>query len=351
MRTLRNSSLLACSALLFVANAFAITTATLPQGYTRQEIMPGAQAVGVTLVNPVVFSAAVVSNTTGTLAFGTSGSQLADLLSPDGAYYVELTSGNSDVFVGERFEIDVAATRAQSAAAIVVQSDAASANLPLAAGALSGYRASIREHVTLGQVFGTRGNTPFHGSIDAAAADQVLFFDRAAGSFVTYYLHRTPDGALEEWRRPGDTHNCDDTVIAPGTGLFFQRSGTTPAELLLTGGVRANDFVLPLAAGYNLVSLPFPVQTSPAELQMNCANGFVADANPARADQILIFNGSSYDTYYLHRATRDSAEEWHKLGSTSGSYSTARLLNHTSSVFIRKVAADAAYVASCPVRL
>jgi uncharacterized protein (TIGR02597 family) len=342
----RHIALAVCS--IFAANAvFASSSAsTNPVGFTRQQIKQGQQTVGITLTNPAVFSATIETASAQALTLDTSDVAIGSVLDDAASYYVEIESGDVSTFVGDRFEIDVTATRARNDATLVLRtSNTNTLSLPLPTGALAGLRASIKRHLTLAQIFGTGAEAKLTPSSDFAQADQVLLFDRATGGFITYYLHRASVATTPEWRRVGSVGSMDNAVIPPGAGIFVRRIAANPVDVVVTGAVRLNDFVLPLAAGYNFVSLPYPAAASPARLQMNCANGFTGASDAAQADQILVFNGAAYDSYFLYRSADGATEAWRKVGSDATNYSTAQLLASSESVFIRKVAADASYVA------
>jgi uncharacterized protein (TIGR02597 family) len=327
-------------------SVFASSATTSPVGFTRQTIKQGQQTVGLTLTNPAVLTATIESGTAQALTLDAGDVTIGSLLNDAGSYYVEIESGDVNTFVGDRFEIDVTATRTRNDTTIALRtSETNTIALPLPAAGLAGFRASIKRHLTIAQVFGTGSDSKFVASSDFAQADQVLLFDRASGGFITYYLHRASATTTAEWRRVGSAGKMDDAVIPPGAGLFVRRTAASSFDLVVTGTVRLNDFVLPLAAGYNFVSLPYPAAQSPASLQMNGANGFTGANDAANADQILVFNGSSYETYFLYRSTDGSTEAWRKLNSDTTSYSSTQLLAASDSVFIRKVAADSSFIA------
>lgn len=336
------------SLLLVASSAFAARAVTAPVGFTRHPIRPGAQTLALSLVNPAVVTGTVERNGPATFTLDTAGAPLSALLDESRSYYLEIEAGPVAALVGERFEIDVASTRASGESALALRSASGNtAAFPLPAGGFAGFRATIRRHLTLGQVFGCGASCPLESSADFARADQVLLFDRAAGAFTTYYLHRTREGACE-WRQVGSAGRKDDTVIPPGAGVFFRRNGTAPIDWTVLGGVRTNDFVLPLAAGYNFVSLPLAGIAVPLRSILSSANGFVSAADVAGADQLLVFNGAAYDTYFLHRA-EDGAEAWRKVGAVSAMSDATGELLAAGSVFIRKLAADPDFVAPCLV--
>ena len=108
------------------------------------------------------------------------------------------------------------------------------------------------------------------------------------------------------------------TVIPPTAGTFIQCL-EEPGSMLAFGKVRANDFVLPLQAGNNLVRGGYPLDESPLSRGLTLPNGFDGDRDFKKADQIFIWrgdleaNGTGYDTYFLLDA-QPVFLNWAKVG-------------------------------------
>ncbi len=108
---------------------------------------------------------------------------------------------------------------------------------------------------------------------------------------------------------------------------------TRALALTLHGEVRAYPFACPLPAGLSLRSSGWPLDFSPAELDMTLEAGFTGAANVGLADQVLcwradsVVGGQSYDSYFLLRAG-SSYRQWVAQGD-------ARLLNQNGVRFIR----------------
>lgn len=63
------------------------------------------------------------------------------------------------------------------------------------------------------------------------------------------------------------------------------------------------------------------------------------------ADQIAIFNGIAYDTYYLFKV--GSTIAWRKIGS-SAIFTDTDIFDYRGSVFVRRINADADYRVPLP---
>jgi hypothetical protein len=343
MANKRKLSAIALSSLL-AACAFAQTATTDPVGFTKFSFPTGRKAVGVNLMNSQTISDTVASNTASSITLsGTSNA--GSLLSAGAAYYVEVVAGSSSTYVGDRMDVDTAATITAANNTLVLSATGEGNTFgTLAADTLSGYRIVVRKHVTIGQVFGTKGNTPMQGGTSSSAADQILFYRN--GAFETYYLLRNPTGTIEQWVKVGGgSASCDNTVIYPGTGLIVNRVGASQADVTFVGGVRTNALAKPLTAGYNLVSNGFPVDQTPAARLMTAANGFTGSTSSGTADRVLLLQASgSFDTYYLLRNASGSIEQWTKVGGGSTNYSSATLFGWAGAALIYKMNPDSSHV-------
>ncbi len=342
MRSTISTTLLA--SLLIAAPTFGSTAVSEPVGFTRQQIHPGRQTVGVTLNHEIVAAATIVASEARAALLDPACANLATALDAGAAYYAEIVGDTANTFAGDRFDIDVEATRASADPVLFFKAaDHNSTALALSTDALAGHRVVIRRHLTIADVFGAGEDSVLRAGFRYEEADSLLFYDRRAGGYATYYLCLQEDGAAE-WRKVGAFGGMNDTIIPPATGVFVHRNAATSTELVLLGSVRTNDFVLPLRAGYNLVSSPYPVADAAADLQLGSANGFTAASEASKADQILVFNGADFDRYYLCDAAGMGEEIWLRSGGDAVAASAASLLSHERSVFIKKLAADPDFV-------
>lgn len=324
------------------ACAFAQTATTDPVGFTKFSIPTGRKAVGVNLLNPVLVSGVVSSNTDTTITLSGVAS-VGSLLASGSLYYVEVVGGGSSTYVGDRVDVNTDATIAAQSGTVVLSTVGEGNTFgSLSADLLKGYRVVLRKHVTIGQVFGTKGNTPMRGGAIAASADQILFY--RGGAFETYFLLRNSSGSTEQWVMVnGGSTNRDNTPIYPGTGVIVNRTGATPVEITFTGDVRTNAVSRPLMAGYNLVANGFPVDETPATRLMTYANGFSGGAIAGAADRVLTLQSSGlFETYFLLRNSSGSVERWMMVG--GGDSTNAALFTWDGAAFIYKVNPDMNHV-------
>lgn len=328
---------------------------TEPVGFMRYRVAPGLQTIGFPLLQGPILAGEVKQVTAGALDIpqGAAAATLRQHLEPGRSYYVEFTAGpdGDTSFVGDRVELNVAATMDAATPAARLRVDCANprSTLPSLPEQLAGYRFVLRPHVTLADAFGTGSASPLHAGTNNATADQVSLL--RGGAFQTYLFHRDPATGARRWIKYPECTPADNVVIPPGTGLFIRRVGTGDVTFEHLGAVRMHAFVQPLAAGYTLVSEPFPVACDFATRGMTEANGFAAGPDETSADAAYLWSGSSYRTVFYATATTAGAapawrspvtEDMQALGEDEAS-----VFSPFRAVLIHKLAADPAYVVPC----
>jgi len=328
------------------------STATAPLGVLCPLFSPGTRFAGMSLINTTVCRDVISSHTATGLTLGTGGRNLGALLDASATYFVEITGGPVSTYVGDRLEVDVAATKAAANNTLfVVPSSPRStlAALPVSSG-LTGYTVAVRPHVTLGQLFGVKGNTVMQGAAVVSSADQILLLNSQTQGFETYYLLRNASGSIVQWTKiGGGSASQDNLPIAAGVGMTVIRNGATPLTLVWFGEMRLNAFAQPFVAGNNLVSQPFPFDQSPMQRMMTHANGFTGSAILGNADQIQVYSNAAIQTYYLLRNASGSIEQWTLVGGGSTNYNQAQIIPMDGAIVVRKVAADPLYIVPLPV--
>ncbi|MES2466670.1 MAG: hypothetical protein V4675_05165 [Verrucomicrobiota bacterium] len=305
-----------------------------PMGFYSVEMKKGDQAVGVSLVNPALFSGTITTASGNRLATAALALDAGGLLTTGKAYYIEIVAGPADALVGQRLEVDVTATQAATTpnGEIVVTPTSKRSTTASLAG-LTGYQLELREHLTLNQVF---PKDKLYGSTSFSDADQVQFFD-GNGFEICYVYGR--DGQAQ-WTALKGFASQDGRVILPGEGLIFKRSNKSPGPVTLriSGVARTTTFVQPLVSGYNYVSSGFPVDGSFADRQawpLTFQNG----------DRVKIYQSGGFVTYRLYsQGTSPSANLWATLGDSSYTSMNDRpLFGHRSAAFLQLKTAAAGY--------
>lgn len=347
IRPLRMKKFLAFALPLFcTASVFAADVAyTQPVGGMQVTFAPGTRFTGMTLVNPAVARGAVSAVSGNVITLTDASANVGATLTSGTAYYVEFTAGPTSTYVGDRFDVDVAATKTSANNTLTVSLTANNTlgSVPAAAD-LAGYSVVIRPHVTIGQLFGTKDNQLMQGSTVVASADQLLFFSTALQSFETYFFLRNAQGTTAQWRKiGGGSTSRDNEIIAPGQGLAVIRNSGTPVTLTWLGEVRTNSFAQPLGAGYTLVAQPWPTSASATQRLMTYADGWTGSTISTQADKFLVYQGGSFQTYFLLRNASGSTEQWRLIGGGSTNRNNELLFGADTSVLISKITSDLHY--------
>ena len=264
-------------------------------------------------------------------------------------YYLEVTSGVNE---GQRFDVASASGNTVTLANDSVL-DSAAPPFNTLTGAppstLAGASVLIHRHWTLDEVFPPSG---FGASGSQTTSDEVQLF--AGGAWSVYWLYNG-DGPAR-WVDAADAgmSNKGTTVIPPGQGMFFNNR-TTASSVLAYGEVRANGFIRPLGAGYNLPGGGYPVDqsaTGTAGRAMTLDAGFFGSRDFKTADSFFVWNADAtvgatgYTTYYLLNGSpvAPSMIRWIKVGDAAAtSRDNETLLLGNRAVFLRAATALPAY--------
>ncbi|MBL9117205.1 MAG: DUF1929 domain-containing protein [Verrucomicrobiaceae bacterium] len=311
-----------------VAHDNGTTSVGAPVGWQRTDLSVGTRPFGVHHLQPAIYAGSIQSNTADTLILNDLASHSLSV-DPDAVYYLEVRSGDHE---GHRF--DIASIQDGS---VTLQLSAVHNTLPsLPTSGLAGAQVYIRPHTTLAQVF---RKDIFSGSANPAQADQVLFY--ANGSYRPYFLLKS--GSFDQWTAISDANlaNADNRIIPPGTGLML-RLPSTGKTVVFSGGIRNLAFQQKLYPGNNLVCNPWPISGSPARMGMNLTTGFTGSRNPSTSDQIQIFNGTGFTSYWLMSAGA-TYQYWTALADTSlANQNENAILQSSSAQFIRAQPATSA---------
>jgi len=237
-------------------------------------------------------------------------------VNPAKPYYLEVTSGT---LAGER--VDVSVTPGSATVGIVASSENTDTLSTLAAGA----SVLVRQHITLGQV-DTSCSPALVG--DDNNGDRVLFF--IGGAFVAYV--KASDGL---WYEDGGFDDMTDMPVRPGVGLLLHRRANTQTTVTQVGTVRSNKFARPYTAGYQVYAPAYPVDLTPTAMGATVANGWAANSDVSRADQIFIFAGGAFVKNYL-----EADQSWYEDGGFDSLNTTVLLPSAKSVVVFKQVASD-----------
>jgi hypothetical protein len=317
-----------------------VSVKTNPVGAVTKAIPVGLTSVGITLINPDLAVASCSANTASVITL-TGISNVASLLTAGTPYYLEVISSPGAI-EGDRFEVDTAATIAAANGTVVINTSSANNTIALTNNLAVGSQIALRKHITVAQVqsFFT---TPLVGNNNSALADQIQILNPAGNGFVNYFLR----GNLTEWRVSGTTTVATNFIIPPGVGIFVKKN-TSPTSIVMTGGVRVNDFALPLPVGLSLRAHGYPISYSPSTLGGTAALGWTANNQAALSDQLQVLNssGTGFTNYFL----RGNGTEW-RLSGTTTVVTTTEVLPFSDAFVVSRKQADASFVVLAPSSL
>lgn len=269
---------------VFFGSAQAQTVSTPVVGFQKTTLNANSyKGVGVSLLNPAVITGSV-SGKSGYVVNISAASNLGSSLEAyPASYYMEVTSGGN---VGDRFEVNVGATKTSNNGAITLSASPRNTANAQSVNLASGSSIVVRKHVTLDQIRNSMSGT-LRGDDNSSSNADVIYLHNGV-TLVGYWL----GSDLQSWWSNDDPDDHRFDVIAPGQGMLFYKKGNT-ATITSVGTVRANDYKQTLASGYQLNAPGFPLSYTPDGLGGLLTNGWTA------GDKILVHNGLAFDTYTL----------------------------------------------------
>ena len=306
-------------------------------------------SLGVPLLRPAVVTGTVgaVVGAKVTLAGAAAGA--ARPFAAGESYYLEVighVDGTTTALVGQRYELDEAATLADSSGQLSL--DLASALNTSSAAALAGlanYRVAVRPHWTLAALLGTGAKLKLNAAASAASADQVLAWNGVG--FSVYYVR---NGDVPQWRNTATgAANQDGAILPPGAGLFLRRQAGALA-FAVPGEVRTNAFVRPPFTGSQIIAGGFPIDSTPADLKLAAGPGLTPGTSPSNSDQLLAWESTAFNVYYL----RDGqVPQWRNVATGLQDYSNSAIFQArgASLLLLRAPALGATSLQTIPFKL
>ena len=212
-------------------------------------------------------------------------------------HYVEITTG-----LQAGVMVDIVKTNAATHTLNLGQA------LPVNTGAKVGYR--IRRHWTLGSLFGPANDIGFLPGTEKTADKIAIYFGTG---FDTFYYSNGDAGT--GWRRVGGRNvDAANYRIYPDDGISISRTGTGPALTFVKGQLKTGRTTVAMLRGMNLLGNVYPVSMTLASSGLFTGNPGTGlrPGTAANADQVLIFNGTTYDTYYYQQRDVRFGIGWRK---------------------------------------
>lgn len=301
---------------------------------------PGSSytTMGIPLLRPPLFSDVIAGGTATTVTLSHA-SNLVENIPANTPCYLEVVgtsqSEETPSNLGDRFEVDVAATRASASNVLTIVADSPLNTAAGDLGDLQGMRVVIRPHWTLATVFGTGVDaTHLNSSSSFTSADQVHFW--MGEGFSVFWFRQNSSGLSREWRSVfTGIQNQDNAIIPPGVGVFVKRSGPTELALTIAGEVRTNTFVQPIGQGTRLLATGFPVDMSPLQSGFSAGSGFASSTFVGTADQIWTWTGSGVSTYWYRQNSSGTAKEWRNAWTGLTDHTASSFLNPFQGFFVK----------------
>ena len=160
-------------------------------------------------------------------------------------------------------------------------------------------------------------------------------------SYETFYYQTSGIGGIG-WRKAGDQFtDASNTIIKPGQAIIFTRGETVPLNLVVRGVVKDGRTPLEVKPGFNFLSNPYASAMTLASCALHTGNentGLVA-GSLVTADQVMVWNGVFYDTYY-YQSSNFGGIGWRKVGDLTTNAS-ATVIPPGTSIIIRRLAPTA----------
>jgi hypothetical protein len=151
---------------------------------------------------------------------------------------------------------------------------------------------TIRPFFRIQDCFGTFATTALHASNTQSRADNVLVWN--GSSYNTYFINSNTGN----W-----TPNGTDPIL-PDESVYVLRRAATQTNLMVLGAVKTTNYVTDLELGYNLVGNSVPATMVISNMNLiSAGSGFQGSNTQSRSDNVLVWNGSSYDTLFYNTNT------------------------------------------------
>ena len=144
------------------------------------------------------------------------------------------------------------------------------------------------------------------GTLGQDTADNILVW--SGDRYATYWFYDAtgtedadPDYDKKWYDVIDDSTPSDDGLSVADGAWYIARNATT---LTIAGEVGKNAVEVPIQNGYNLIANPFPADLSLNDESIDWAGmGVVGTQGQDTADNILVWSGDRYATYWFYDAT------------------------------------------------
>jgi uncharacterized protein (TIGR02597 family) len=318
---------------LAVAKAQTTTVTTDPVGFMTLAFAgngggtnPALTFSGLGLANAVAYQGMVSAIGTNTLTCSGAGWTNNQFNGGNGSFYVEIISGTNPGIT-----TDITATTASN------QTISTTDDLSALVSAGSD-RFRIRPHWTIGTVFGATNQAGLGGGT-STSADQILLWN--GSGYDTYYYQTSGFGGTG-WRKAGSPSvNAAGTRMEPDQGLIIVRKKSSAVALMLQGSVKTGQSSIPVNQGVNIIGNIYAANMTltSSSLYTGSSSTGLSGGTSTSADQVLLWNGSGYDTYY-YQTSGFGGTGWRRGGAPTNDASST-IIPMGSSIVVQRQNAPA----------
>ncbi|TDU70683.1 uncharacterized protein (TIGR02597 family) [Prosthecobacter fusiformis] len=245
----------------------------------------------------------------------------------NGSHYVEIISVN-----GSKTGAGVGVTR--SITDTEANSKTITLDEALPEGLIAPLEYRIVSHWTLAAIFGSANMAGLQGG-SPLSADHVQLWN---GTGYDSYYYQTSGIGGTGWRKLGDqSTDASNAIIRPEQNVIIKRVGSAGLPIVLSGWVKTGQTSFDIVPGFNFVPNPYSTAMTLASSGLykgNAATG-IAAGNVTSADQVMLWNGSSYETFY-YQTLGLGGTGWRKVGDQSMDASGASIAPGSSIILRRK---------------
>ena len=285
MKTPRSISMFLAASTFAASSVFAQSVTSDAVGYISSTVYGnGGSGQRLTLVSPSFHNADLA---VGTVSSSTSttinvSSTLADSAYAGGQYYIEIVNSS-----GVGYWTDITSNDANS---VTVNDD-------LTSFIADGDTFYIREHLTIGGLFGSSNSAGLQAGGDINAADnvQIISFSGGTSQNSTYWYSNV--SGFEGWFDASFNASAD-AIVAPHEGVIISRKTTGDISVVFSGVVRNNDVNFPVEVGVNVIAVPSAATKTLATSGLSSYVGAGGDINSADNISIIGADGSNSTYWY-----------------------------------------------------
>jgi hypothetical protein len=274
------------------------------------------ELVGVPLQHPALASGAVTAVQSGPIIQWTpsfTDTSFGSALVSGSEYYAEIVGPTTHPWLGQRLELDEAATRARSDHALVAAVSPWNTKGPIDS-SLVGATIEVRPHITLPYLV---DDTLLRRIQSAGENPKSFQFFLPFPGAVSLAAQANLSGSTLLWQEltTGRALRPEEIILPPGTAFglkFGERRGLSRG---FSGIVRTAPCAAPLQKGHNYVSYPFPRDLRLGVDWGSSLEGFKSGSTPKGLDRIELCQGVQRKRYALFSATSSGPARWRLINS------------------------------------